>query len=249
MTTAALFRRDRLATTIMVLLAAATCARLGIWQLDRLAQRRAFNAKVEINRALPTLDLPSTENLALQEYRAARVTGQYDFKRQFAIRNQEFGGQYGYRLITPLIIQDPSQPPTGAPLAVLVDRGWIPGPGNEQPEDWRKYDLPGVVEAKGILRLEQHDPVADGLASAAAASSGHFRTYVDIEQFRSEVPYRLLPVYVQEDKAVTGDPPVASAIIPDLDDGPHLGYAVQWFAFAALFVIGYPAIARKMESR
>ena len=40
-----MFSRKWLLTTILVIAAMAVMARLGIWQLDRLHQRRAFNAR------------------------------------------------------------------------------------------------------------------------------------------------------------------------------------------------------------
>ena len=39
--------------TILALLGAVGCVRLGIWQLDRLAQRQALNAHVRAMLALP----------------------------------------------------------------------------------------------------------------------------------------------------------------------------------------------------
>jgi len=33
--------------------------------------------------------------------------------------------------------------------------------------------------------------------------------------------------------------------IPELSDGPHLSYAIQWFSFAVIIVVGAAALARK----
>ncbi len=54
-----MFSRRWLLTTLLVFLGTALCIRLGIWQLDRLEQRRAFNAQVTSMRAMPLLDLNS----------------------------------------------------------------------------------------------------------------------------------------------------------------------------------------------
>jgi surfeit locus 1 family protein len=119
-----MFSRRWWLATLLVSAAAIVLVRLGIWQLDRLEQRRAFNAQVESARAQPVLDLNegSPWNVALPEWRAVQFTGEYDVANQVAIRNQYYDGQYGYHLITPLL----SNPSTGsgrAGLAVLVDRG------------------------------------------------------------------------------------------------------------------------------
>jgi cytochrome oxidase assembly protein ShyY1 len=80
------------------------------------------------------------------EWRSVKVTGEYDFADQVAIRNQYNGSDYGYHLLTPLRFGEG---------AVLVDRGWIPPDGNATAADWRKYDQPGSVTVSGQLRLGQ----------------------------------------------------------------------------------------------
>src|SRR3989337_1425374 len=98
-----MFSRKWLFTTLLVLIGSAVCVRLGFWQLDRLAQRRAFNTLVELNRAMPELNLNNDgmENLTGMEWRPVQATGMYDFEHQIALRNQYNGDQYGYHLITP----------------------------------------------------------------------------------------------------------------------------------------------------
>ncbi len=83
----------------------AVCIRLGIWQLDRLEQRKVFNARVESQINAAALDLnqdSSTGALFDMEYRSARVTGTYDFSQEVILRNQVFNGQLGYRVFTPI---------------------------------------------------------------------------------------------------------------------------------------------------
>ncbi|HAE58084.1 MAG TPA: SURF1 family protein, partial [Anaerolineae bacterium] len=134
-------------TTLLVLAALAVLARLGIWQLDRLELRRAFNAHYSEVMDMPPLEIStaSAEDLSAMEYRAATVTGVYDYEHQIALRNRYHDNVYGYHLLTPLILSDGS--------AILVERGWIPASGNETPADWRKYDQPGQITLSGILRL------------------------------------------------------------------------------------------------
>src|SRR5690242_12910085 len=121
-----MFQPKWLLATLLVLAGTALCIRLGIWQLDRLQQRRAFNAEFESARAQPALDLnqEQPDNLPSMEWRAVKVTGEYDFSNQVALRNQYNDNQYGYHLLTPLQFDG---------KAVLVDRGWIPADGNANP--------------------------------------------------------------------------------------------------------------------
>jgi len=124
------FSRTWWFATLFVFLGTALCIRLGIWQLDRLEQRREFNAQVISMRAMLTLDLNAENADAVEtmEWRAVSVTGEYDFENQIAIRNQYYGNEYGYHLMTPLLFN-------GA--AVFVDRGWVPADGNSAPQDWQ----------------------------------------------------------------------------------------------------------------
>ncbi len=243
--------RDRLLGAVVVLAASAACIRLGIWQLDQLTQRRAFNQEVLLAKGMAPLSLPAAEDLAGQEYRAVSAVGTYDFQDQIAIRNQFLNGEYGFHLITPLVFE--SNTAAGGPEAVLVDRGWIPAAGNGSPADWRKYDGPPAVRVNGVLRLPAEAPSFAGLAEPTPVQGNgriDFWIFVDINGIRKQISYGLAPAYIQ--KNPDGDslqPPVAVAPTLDLSEGPHLGYAIQWFGFATLFVVGYPFYLHRREGR
>src|ERR671937_307592 len=98
-----MFQRKWLLATLLVFAGTALCIRLGIWQLDRLAQRRAFNAQFESAQIQPALDLnrEQPDDITSMEWRPVKVTGEYDFANQVAIRNQYYENQYGYHLLTP----------------------------------------------------------------------------------------------------------------------------------------------------
>jgi surfeit locus 1 family protein len=177
------------------------------------------------------------------EYRPVVVRGSYDVQNEVVLRNQVYNNQPGYHLLTPLRI-------TASNQAVLVDRGFIPMVDN-QPGDLGTYAQPGEVTVRGILRLPYvpryfgvPDPtLAPGQSRLAAWNS------VNLPRIQKQTAYSLLPVYVEVAPAtaqtaeaqLTTAPvyPIAVADQPDLTEGPHLGYAFQWFSFAAVFAIGY----------
>ena len=109
-----MFQWKWLFATLLVFAGTALCIRLGIWQLDRLEQRRAFNAQFEAARAEPALDLnqQAPEDVAEMEWRSVKVTGEYDFENQIAVRNQYNGDQYGYHLLTPLRFDQAQRKPS-----------------------------------------------------------------------------------------------------------------------------------------
>ena len=232
-----------------MLFAVGVMIRLGIWQLDRLAARRAGNAHIRAMQAAPALDLntldPSLE-LETMEYRRAAAQGVYDFNRQVALRNQYWGipdgpAEYGYHLLTPLLLLDGR--------AVLVDRGWIPG-SYDDPLSWRAFDQPGEVAVTGILRLSQAEAEMGGLSTGEALPGQRLDFWVlpDLPSISLQLPYTLLPVYLQQ-ASVAGEAALPYKALPELvlTDGSHLGFALQWFFYASLVFFGYPVFLRKRQ--
>lgn len=230
-------------TTLLVIAAVLGMIRLGIWQLDRLEQRRAFNTRVSAQVSAPELDLnqsASTPDLMEMEYRAVVVRGEYDPAHEIILRNQVYNNQPGYHLLTPLRI-------AGSDQSILVNRGFIPMEDGA-PQARAKYQQSGPVTVRGILRLP-HVPKFAGVPDPALAP-GETRldawNAINLDRIRSQVPYALLPVYLQAGAgaAETGFP-VGEIDSPDLSEGSHLGYAFQWFTFAALLGGGYPFFVKK----
>jgi surfeit locus 1 family protein len=239
----AMFSRKWILTTILVVAGSAVCVRLGIWQLDRLAQRRAFNAQyLEASVSSPImLDSAPQVDLTTMEYRTISVTGRYDPANQVVLRNQYHDNQPGYFLLTPLVLSDGT--------GILVERGWIPADGNSNPSDWRKYDEPDEVTVSGMIRLGQTQPEVGGVPDpelAAGQTRLDFWNLVNVERISRQIPYKLLPVFVQPqpDPSLT-QPPYPYQPVFEIDEGPHMGYALQWFTFATILFFGYPFFLRK----
>jgi surfeit locus 1 family protein len=240
----AMFSRKWILTTLLVLVGTAVCVRLGIWQLDRLAQRRAFNAQyLEASVSSPIiLDSAPRDDLTKMEYRMITVTGTYDPANQVVLRNQFHDSQPGYFLLTPLVLSDGT--------GILVERGWIPAEGNTKPSDWRQYDQPGEVTLSGIIRLGQAQPELGGVPDpqlAAGQTRLDFWNLVNVERISRQIPYKLLPVFVQPEP----DPTLIKPPYPyqpefEITEGPHMGYALQWFSFAAILFFGYPFFLRRV---
>ncbi len=238
-----LFSRKWIFTTILALLAMAVLARLGIWQLDRLEQRRAFNARVLAQTSQPPLDL-NTEavpaDIAGMEFRQVEVRGEYDHTFEVALRNQVWQDRSGVHLLTPLKID-------GSDLVILVDRGWIPLE-DLSPEAWAGYQEPGLVAVSGVIRASQDSPDFGARVDPTPVPGEQLRAwhFADVESIAAQTPYDLLPVYVQQapDPSWT-EMPYRSAPDLVLTEGPHLGYAVQWFSFALILAMGYPIYVRR----
>jgi surfeit locus 1 family protein len=243
-----MFSSTWLFVTLLVLAASAVCIRLGVWQLDRLKQRRAFNAEVISMRSAQALDLNRElpADISSMEWRKVTVTGTYDFENQVALRNQYYGYdyQYGYDLITPLLFDGG---------AVLVDRGWIPADGNGVPRNWRQYDQTGQVAVAGQVRLGHDKPATGGVADAefsSVLSRLDMWNNLNVERISRQTPYAILPFYIELNLDENdSDPPIPNQSVLDLTNGPHLGYAVQWFSFALIFMVAYGFYLSKQESK
>ncbi len=229
--------------TLLVVIAAMVCVGLGIWQLDRLAQRRVFNAHVHAMQALQPLILAAQDDLTNMEYRAVKVSGTYDFANQVAIRDQFNDNQYGYHLVTPLQLVDGE--------AILIDRGWIPSAGNSSSSDWRKYDQPGEVILNGVIRLSQTSPNLGGVPDPTLTPGQtrlDFWVYVNLDRIHEQMPYPIYPVYIQLDPDPSRtNPPIPYQPVLDLSEGPHQSYAIQWFSFATLLLVGYPFYLNRQD--
>lgn len=247
---ARLFSRRWLPATLLVLLASAVMVRLGIWQLDRLEARRAFNARVLQQAAEPQLALDAASldlDLYSMEYRPVQVSGEYLPADAVVLRNQvwltEFGSQVGYKLLMPLRI-------AGTDTAVLVDRGWIPP---ESVDNLAQYAPASAVTVSGQLRRAETD-FSLGFNADPTLAAGQQRLAVwnrlDLPRLAEQMDTPLLPVYVQVlPQGEQSQPPFANPPELDLSEGSHFGYAVQWFSFAALLLAGYPYYARRQDLR
>jgi surfeit locus 1 family protein len=218
---------------------------LGFWQLDRRGQRRSANARILARLEQPALRLDGTSlDPAGADMRRGVVHGTFDYDHEVVLRNQTLGELPGVDLLTPLRIE-------GSDAAVLVNRGWIPFEASNPGQRKVFRAETGPVEVRGILRSAQTRPSrfapADPTpAPGQAGLDAWFR--VDLERIQEQLPYRLLPVFLEEEPASqASDARPAPRAEPEiaLSEGPHLFYAGQWFAFAALLVGGYVAHVRR----
>lgn len=217
--------------------------RLGIWQLDRLTERRAENALVAAR--LDEAPVPLT-NLALGEKGYEEAAAEYAFRRVIAagtflpdeevlIRSQTRRGEAGFHVVTPLL--------TDTGVAILVNRGWVPLSEDTPPVSPRPPAASTTVEL--VLQETQTkgavgptDPPDGRLAQASR---------IDIARIAQQLDQPLLPVYgllVGESAELP-----APVQLPELDEGTHLSYAIQWFAFAAISVGGFLALVRTTARR
>lgn len=233
----AMVSRQWLLPTLAVILGMGLLARLGVWQLDRLEQRRASNAALQTALDAPPIslnraDLPA--DVSDLKDRFVTVSGAYDPANQVVVKLQNFRGRPGLNLLTPLML-------AGEGTAVLVNRGWIP---ESEKENLSQFDVTVPVTVAGYIGLTQ--TLARSAAQTAAQPTTEWYR-VDIEAIQAQLPYPLLPIYVIESPPEAGvlDLPFQLERNVELSEGSHLGYAIQWFAFSLMLAAAYAALVHK----
>jgi surfeit locus 1 family protein len=215
---------------VIALVAVLGFARLGIGQLDRLHEKQARNATIAARADGPAIDLADVD-LDAAEYQHVTLTGRFDVDDQVEIRNRTYEGSVGSQVVTPLVLADGR--------AVLVNRGWIPL--DTAPPD----PPPGEVTVEGLLLKTQTRSIGP-----KDPPTGHLDTLnrVDVQRVQRQVDLDLYPLYLAQTKpAPAGDYP-ALLPPPPRDEGPHKSYAIQWFLFATVVLVGYPVLLRRRMS-
>lgn len=220
--------RRAIIALVFALAAAGLFARLGVWQLHRLGERRAFNARFESRAEGAPVPLDSVGgDTAAGKYRRVLVTGTFDFDHELVITARSRSGAPGVWLVTPLR-------PRGGGKAILVNRGWVYSP-DASAVNLGLWNEPEHAAVEGYLDVipprERHDV-------QSASNPRAFRD-LDYTGAAAAIPYPIEPYIIVE--LAHGERPTGSPVRltpPVLDDGPHLSYAIQWFTFAAIALYG-----------
>jgi surfeit locus 1 family protein len=204
-------------------------ARLGFWQLSRLDERRVRNAMVTDRLGEPPVTLAALpRDTAVSHFRRVMLEGRYDYAHEVAWTNLSREGSPGVHLLTPLRR-------AGSDTAVLVDRGWVYSPDGMTIDRarWQEGDsLSGIGRVQEIGRALPEEATRIGHPDEIR--------WLSPDSIARRAGYPVAPFFVGLD----GDPTTASLTTPArtpppaLDEGPHMSYAIQWFSFAAIAVVG-----------
>jgi surfeit locus 1 family protein len=218
----------------------ALCVRLGFWQLDRLAQRKARNQAWERATALAPLSFDSATAAAIARDPGAflnrRITarGRFDSGADVVLRGRANQGDPGVHLVTPLRVE-------GVAPSLLVNRGWVASP-DAATLDTRPFADSSLRVVTGVLQEVPRNTRGGGEPSAHQVAGRTVTAYrrLDLAVLNRTQPHPVLPLYLQvvpgpDSSAQQAPVPVP---LPALDNGPHLSYAVQWFSFALIGLVG-----------
>jgi cytochrome oxidase assembly protein ShyY1 len=226
---------------VLIVAVVATCVSLGLWQLRRLEERRARNRLTVARLSLPPvstdtlLGAPNGGARSSFAFRRTEVRGVYDPDRQVTLHGRSLGGRPGTHALTPLV--------TAEGTALIVDRGWMPLKEDAGASN-RAAPPGGVVRVAGIL-VPGEEPARIGPRRPSRPVEAIAR--IDLGLLGRDLPYPVYPLYVllQDQDPPQPDGLPRPAELARLSEGPHLGYAVQWFLFGVVAVVGYGGLIRR----
>jgi cytochrome oxidase assembly protein ShyY1 len=219
---------------VLVAVAIVTMINLGLWQLRRLDERQEFNATVEARYDAPPEPIdavltPTTDPDDV-EWRPVTARGTYRPDATVHIVNRSQNGRAGDNIVVPLELEDGR--------VLLVNRGFVPL-GTDVPAP-----PTGVVEIDGRLRPTQERKL--GQLSDPSEGTITEAQRIDIPRLAQQVEGEVLDMYVDTFESRPTDAPVLEPVAkPELGEGPHLSYAVQWFIFSACAAVGWVLAVRR----
>jgi surfeit locus 1 family protein len=204
--------------------------RLGFWQLRRLEQRRARNAVLASRLARPPVAFERLRDTS--SFLRAIVSGTPDYASEIVHTGRSRQGSPGVYIVTP--VRRP-----GNDTAILVTRGWVYSP-DAATVDLTRWHEPRRTFSGYLLSL----PAT--VESPQQPAMGRKVRTLTREKAKELVPYPVATRYlVSQDSVANADSTPARVALPALDDGPHLSYAIQWFSFAVIAIVGAAIVTRR----
>ena len=223
---------------LVILVLAGACVQLGRWQLHRLQEREARNEVTRSNLAAaptPLAEIVGPDHVVGERHdrRTAVVTGRYDASKQVVVRYRNMDDRPGFEIVTPLVMADGT--------AVLVDRGFLPRQGGELAPSSVPAVPSGDVTVTGRVRRSERG----GHTSGGTPVDGTARL-INGPEYGATLGLKLYDGYLTVDhQEPAADPAFDGLPGPEIDNGPHFFYALQWFFFALLAVGGLVYFSRQ----
>lgn len=229
-----LLRPSWIISHIFVVALLVSTVNLGFWQLRRFDERKANNAQIMETTGRESV---AVNNLSIdkldktQSYTPATARGTFDEDRQVYLINRSRDGVPGVEVINSFTLE------TDPVSYVAVNRGYLPRKvfNEGESEIWKPSSK--VLEIEGFIMI----PFLDGKLQ------GDEINRIDIDLLSDEWGVSLLPIYLQQNQQTSNDWPVQMKP-PELTEGSHLSYAVQWFIFTLIGLVGYPLVLRRVAA-
>jgi cytochrome oxidase assembly protein ShyY1 len=227
-----LLRPSWIISHIFVLALLVSTVNLGLWQLRRLEERKSNNAQIIENtgkKPVVVNDLYLDKVGDYKKYTPAIAIGTFDENRQVYLINRSRNGVPGVEVINSFTLK------TDPITYVAVNRGYLPRKilNDGRSETWKPPSE--VFEIEGFVM----PPFSNGNLQGSEINR------IDIDLLSAEWELPLLPFYFKQNQRMINDWPVQMEPL-ELTEGSHLSYAVQWFIFTLIGLVGYPLVLRRV---
>ena len=228
-----LFKPKWIGFHLLCLAAIVGMINLGLWQLSRLDEKQTFNARVTTHDAAEPVAL--TANLLTGEpnnliYRRVEASGVYLASPQFEVVNVTQDGTTGRNMVNALRLSDGS--------LVLVNRGFVP--------TGSAVSAPPAGQVSLLARLKAGQTARTGQPRDDGSKELTELRRVDLGALAQQFDQPIAPMYLELVQSTPPEPSTVSPVaFPDLSEGPHLSYAIQWFIFTISVAVGWVFAVRK----
>ena len=232
-----LFSSKWLGYLLLAAIFATACVFLGRWQMDRRAETLAEINRVVTNYSATPIPFADAKDQFSQldpamEWTQVELKGSYEVAGQRIVRNRPLNGQPGYEVVVPFRLASGE--------TVVIDRGWLPI-GNKNPGSPDSVPEPPAGEVTAVVRLKHPEPELQRGAPEGQLAS------IDLAAYSAQLGYPVLTgAYGQ---LASETPPAAEMPFPfpkpSTEEGTHLSYSLQWFAFGVLMFVGFGYAARQ----
>ncbi len=218
--------RPGIILSIIMLILVGLFTKLGFWQLSRAEEKQNLKETIEYRNNQPPLIVGGLMKFGPDmRFRKVVVRGIFRSDLQIFLEGKKHNGRTGYHVITPLCI-------AGSDVHVLINRGWI-----EMGRDWNTLPAApapeGIVEIKGTIDFPANPLFVSAPSAASGTGWGKRWPFLDLEYFASQNEIVLQPFVILQNP---GDQHGFVRDWPAFDPKweMHIGYAIQWFAFAVI---------------
>lgn len=220
--------------TLLALFLVVLCLQGARWQYDRHEVRHAKNELIRANVQKPSITEPELSTPIQIAWRTIELTGQFDPSNEILVRNRYHDGQYGFGVVTLFT--------SSRGKRYWVDRGWVKaGPDAQTPPEVKVVDS-AEVTITARVRVEDIESQISGTVFALPGNDGTTK----LTKWDNESSLVTEPIYFDLISASRASlNPDVPTRIPELSDGPHLAYTVQWVLFALMVIFALYLVIRE----
>ena len=211
--------------TLVAFLLIGLCLWAAQWQYQRGVDRHARNTVIARQSVMAPVNLSEIKgNTTSLEWRKITLRGNFDERNQILLRNRYNDGVYGFEQLT-LFVFDGRK--------IWIDRGWIKAGANATITPQLQETTSDDIEITGRIRLDASLPQGRFFA-VANNSEKNLVAQLDARKGVQTEDFYLDLIST----SISAMNPDAPAELPELSDGPHMAYALQWLFFAGLIIYG-----------